>query len=176
MLAKKLAAFGVFTTRPGAENAVNMLKAAGYRNTDISLLFPHAEKTVDIASKEKSEVPEDALIGAGAGAVIGGSIGWIAGIGLLAIPGLGPFIAAGPIMAALAGVGIGGAVGGISGTLISIGIPEKQAKRYEEKVKKGGIFLSVHCDNYDWTSKAEDLLRESGAKDVSSSVELTVAH
>jgi hypothetical protein len=105
------------------------------------------------------------------GAVLGGALGWLAGIGALAIPGLGPFIAAGPIMAALAGAGVGGAVGGLAGALIGMGIPEYEAKRYEGRVKDGGILLSVHCDDSAWTKKAKEILERTGAEDVSSTGE-----
>jgi len=103
--------------------------------------------------------------------VLGGALGWLVGIGALAIPGLGPFIAAGPIMAALAGAGVGGAVGGLTGALIGMGIPEYEAKRYEGRVKSGGILLSVHCDSSDWTKRAKEILESTGAEDVSSAGE-----
>jgi hypothetical protein len=171
MSSKNMATFGIFSTRTNVESAVNRLKDAGYRNTDISVLFPHNEGSKDFATEKNTKAPEGAATGAGTGAVIGGTLGWLASIGLLAIPGVGPFIAAGPIMAALAGAGVGGAIGGIGGELIGMGIPEYEAKRYEGRVKKGGILLSVHCDSSDWTKKAERILKESGAEDVSSTGE-----
>jgi hypothetical protein len=170
-MSKNTAAFGIFSTHPSVENAVNELKAAGYRNTDISVLFPHNEGSKDFAAEKNTKAPEGAATGAGAGAVVGGALGWLASIGLLAIPGVGPFVAAGPIMAALAGAGVGGAVGGIGGALIGLGIPEYEAKRYEGRVKKGGILLSVHCDSSKWTKKAEIILKECGAEDISSTGE-----
>src|SRR5205814_4196578 len=103
--------------------------------------------------------------------VIGGALGWLTGIGALAIPGVGPFIAAGPIMAALAGAGVVGAVGGIAGALVGVGIPEYEAKRYEGRIKSGGILLSVHCDNSEWTKKAKEILEKTGAEDVASTGE-----
>ena len=103
--------------------------------------------------------------------MLGGALGWLAGIGALAIPGLGPFIVAGPIMAALAGMGVGGTVGGITGALIGMGIPEYVAKRYEGRVKEGGILLSVHSDNLDWTKRAKEILERTGAQDIASSAE-----
>lgn len=109
--------------------------------------------------------------GATTGAVIGGGLGWLAGIGALAIPGLGPFIAAGPIMAALAGVGVGGAVGGLTGALVGLGIPEYEAKRYEGRIKEGGILLSVHSDSSEWTRKAKEILKSTGADNISSTGE-----
>lgn len=172
MGSRKIAVLGVYLTRAGVENAVEKLKTAGFRNTDLSVLFPHKADTKDFASEKKTTSPEDALRGAGAGAIIGGALGWIASIGILAIPGVGPFIVAGPIMAALAGAGVGGAVGGIGWALINMGIPENKAKNYEVRVKKGEILLSVHCDNWDWTEKARDILKTSGAEDISSTSEV----
>ena len=103
--------------------------------------------------------------------MLGGAMGWLLGVGALAIPGLGPFIAAGPIMAALAGAGVGGTVGGIAGALVGMGIPEYEAKRYEGRVKDGGILLSVHSDNSDWTKRAKMIMEATGAQDISSTSE-----
>ena len=171
MAGKNTAAFGIYRNRSSAENGVDALRQEGFRNTDISVLFPENEGTKDFAHEKSTKAPEGTATGAGTGAVIGGSLGWLAGIGALAIPGLGPFIAAGPIMAALAGVGVGGAIGGIAGALIGMGIPEYEAKRYEGRVKEGGILLSVHCDSSDWTKKAKEILERTGAEDVSSTGE-----
>lgn len=171
MAGKNTAVFGIYTSYEGVENAVDALKAAGFRNTDISVLFPENVGTKDFAHEKGTKAPEGASAGAGTGAVVGGALGWLAGIGALAIPGAGPFIAAGPIMAALAGVGAGSVVGGIAGALIGMGIPEYEAKRYEGRVKKGGILLSVHSDNSDWTKRAKEILERTGAQDVSSSGE-----
>ena len=124
MAGKNTAVFGIYPEYADVENGVDALKAAGFRNTDISVLFPENVGTKDFAHKKETKAPEGTAAGATTGAVIGGGLGWLAGIGALAIPGLGPFIAAGPIMAALAGVGVGGAVGGITGALIGMGIPE----------------------------------------------------
>ena len=125
----------------------------------------------DFAHEKNTKAPEGAATGAGSGAVLGGTLGWLTGIGALAIPGLGPFIAAGPIVAALAGVGVGGAIGGITGALIGLGIPEYEAKRYEGRIKEGGILLSVHCDDSNWIKRAKEILQRTGAQDVSSSGE-----
>jgi hypothetical protein len=171
MSGKNTAAFGIYSTRAGVENAVEVLKARGYRNTDISVLFPENAGTKDFATEKHTKAPEGAAAGGGTGAVVGGTLGWLTGIGALAIPGLGPFIAAGPIMAALAGAGVGVAVGGILGALVGIGIPEYEAKRYEGRIKSGGILLSVHCDDSEWTKKAKAILEETGAEDVSSTGE-----
>jgi hypothetical protein len=156
------------------ENAVDVLKEAGFRNTDISVLFPQKAGSKEFAHDKGTRVPEGAAVGAGTGAVLGGALGWLVGIGALAIPGLGPFIAAGPIMAALAGMGVGGAAGGITGALIGLGIPEHEAKRYEIRVKEGGILLSVHSDNSDWTKRAKEILERTGAQDISSTGEAAV--
>jgi len=171
MAGKNTAAFGIYSTRAAVENAVDALKAEGYRNTDISVLFPQNTGTKDFAHEKNTKAPEGAAAGVGTGALLGGTLGWLAGIGALAIPGLGPFIAAGPIMAALAGAGVGGAVGGITGALVGMGIPEYEAKRYEGRVKDGGILLSVHCDDSVWTKKAKEILGRTGAEDVSSTGE-----
>jgi hypothetical protein len=171
MAGKNTAVFGIYKDYAGVESAVDSLKAAGFRNTDISVLFPENVGTKDFAVKKDTKAPEGATTGAGTGAVIGGGLGWLVGIGALAIPGLGPFIAAGPIMAALAGVGVGGAIGGITGALIGMGIPEYEAKRYEGRVKDGGILLSVHSDDSNWTKRAKEILERTGAQDISSTGE-----
>ncbi|MBV9622347.1 MAG: DUF3341 domain-containing protein [Acidobacteria bacterium] len=171
MAGKNTAVFGIYRNRLDVEEAVDALKAEGFRSTDISVLFPENEGTKDFAHEKATKAPEGTATGAGTGAVIGGTLGWLAGIGALAIPGVGPLIAAGPIVAALTGVGVGGAIGGISGALIGMGIPEYEAKRYEGRVKEGGILLSVHSDNSDWTRKAKDILERTGAEDVSSTGE-----
>ena len=171
MAGENTAVFGIYRDQGGVENAVDALKAAGFRNTDISVLFPENAGTKDFAVQKGTKAPEGAATGAGTGAVIGGGLGWLAGIGALAIPGIGPFIAAGPIVAALAGVGVGGAVGGITGALVGMGIPEYEAKRYEGRVKEGGILLSVHSDNSDWTKRAKEILERTGAQDISSTGE-----
>ena len=165
------AVFGIYPDRLSTENGVAALKEAGFRNTDISVLFPENVGTKDFAHEKSTKAPEGVATGASSGAVIGGTLGWLVGIGALAIPGLGPFIAAGPLMGALAGVGAGGVVGGIAGALIGMGIPEYEAKRYEGRIKGGGVLLSVHSDNYDWTRRAKQLLEDTGAQDISSTSE-----
>jgi hypothetical protein len=171
MAGKNTAVFGIYRDQLGVENAVDALRQEGFRNTDISVLFPENEGTKDFAHEKHTKAPEGVTTGATSGAVIGGGLGWLAGIGALAIPGLGPFIAAGPIMAALAGAGAGGVVGGLTGALVGMGIPEYEAKRYEGRVKDGGILLSVHSDNSEWTKKAKQVLERTGAQDVSSTGE-----
>jgi Protein of unknown function (DUF3341) len=171
MAGKNTAVFGIYPNRTSVETAVEALKAAEFRNSDISVLFPENTGTKDFAHKKDTKAPEGATTGAGTGALLGGGLGWLAGIGALAIPGLGPFIAAGPVMAALAGAGVGGAVGGLTGALIGMGIPEYEAKRYEGRVKDGGILLSVHSDDSKWTKRAKEILERTGAQDVSSTGE-----
>jgi hypothetical protein len=171
MAGKNTAVFGIYDSYPAVEAAVDALRAEGFRNTDVSVMFPENIGTKDFAHEKGTKAPEGATAGAGTGAVVGGAVGWLAGIGALAIPGLGPFIAAGPIMAALAGVGVGGAVGGVTGALVGMGIPEYEAKRYEGRVKKGGILLSVHSDDSKWAEKAEAILKRSGAEDIASAGE-----
>src|SRR3954462_12725977 len=171
MAGKNTAAFGIYRDRISVDNAVDTLRAAEFRNTDISVLFPENEGTKDFAVAKQTKAPEGTTTGATSGAVIGGGLGWLAGIGALAIPGLGPLIAAGPIVAALAGAGAGGVVGGITGALVGMGIPEYEAKRYEGRVKDGGILLSVHADDSKWTKLAKEIMERTGAEDISSTGE-----
>jgi hypothetical protein len=168
---KNTSVFGIYPTRVHAEEAVDALRTAGFRNTDISALFPDNVGTKDFAHEKNTKAPEGTAAGATSGAVLGGVLGWLAGIGALAIPGIGPLIAAGPIVGALAGAGAMGVAGGIVGALVGMGIPEYEAKRYEGRVKSGGILLSVHCDDSDWTSRAKDILKRTGAEDISSASE-----
>jgi hypothetical protein len=165
------AVYGLYKDRSGIEEAVDTLRRAGFRNTDISVLFPENQGTKDFAVDKGTKAPEGTVAGVSSGAILGGALGWLAGAGLLMIPGLGPFLAAGPLMAALAGVGVGGAVGGITGALVGMGMPEYEAKRYEGRIKSGGILLSVHCDNTEWVKRAEEILKNTGADDVAASSE-----
>ena len=173
MAGKNTAVFGIYSTTDALANGLAGLKEKGFRNTDISVLYPDNIGSKDLAHEKSTKAPEGASTGAGTGAAIGGILGWLVGIGAVAIPGLGPFIAAGPILAALAGMGAGGALGGITGALIGLGIPEYEAKRYEGRIRKGGILLSVHCDDSEWTKKAKMVLEETGADDISSTGEAT---
>lgn len=168
---KKTAVFGIYASVSQAENAVDRLLQSGFSNSDISVLLPDDRSTRDFAHEKETKAPEGTTAGVTAGGVIGGTLGVLVGIGALAIPGLGPFIAAGPIMAGLAGLGVGGAVGGLIGALVGMGIPEYEAKRYEGRIKKGGILLSAHCDTSDEISRAKDLLKETGAEDIASTGE-----
>src|ERR1700675_1926874 len=172
---KKTAVFEIYSTRNGAEQAANSLMNTGFSSGDISVLLPENLGTREIGTEKSTKAPEGATAGAGTGAILGGALGLLAGIGALAIPGVGPFIAAGPIMAALAGMGVGGTVGGIAGALVGLGIPEYEAKRYEGLVQKGGILLSVHCDTSDEIKRAKEVLKNTGAEDISSTGEASVS-
>jgi hypothetical protein len=171
MSGKKTAVFGIYPSYANVESGVDGLKAAGFSNRDISVLLPESSGTRDFAHEKGTKAPEGATAGAGTGIVLGGAMGWLLGAGALAIPGLGPFIAAGPIMAMLAGAGVGGTVGGVTGALVGMGIPEYEAKRYEGRVKGGGILLSVHSDSSEWTKRAKLILEATGAQDISSTSE-----
>ncbi|HEX5019392.1 MAG TPA: DUF3341 domain-containing protein [Candidatus Binatia bacterium] len=171
MAGKNTAVFGIYSTRQHVEEAIEVLRNNSFRTEDISILFSENEGSKDFGHVKATKAPEGASAGAAGGAVVGGVLGWLVGIGAIAIPGIGPFIAAGPIMAALAGAGVGGTVGGITGSLVGMGIPEYEAKRYEGRVRKGGYLLSVHCDDSEWVSKAKEILHRTGAEDVSSTGE-----
>jgi hypothetical protein len=165
------AVFGVYRDTIALGGGLEALRAAGFRNTDVSVLLPENAGTKDFVHRKDSKAPEGATAGASTGAVVGAMFGWLAGIGALAIPGVGPLIAAGPIVGLLAGAGAVGAAGGIVGTLVGLGIPEYEAKRFEGRVKSGGTLLSVHCDSSDWVKRAKRILEETGAEDVASSGE-----
>jgi hypothetical protein len=171
MAGKNTAVFGIYKTRTSAENAVDELISAGFTNSAVSVLLPDVQSTKELAHEKNTKAPEGATTGAATGGAVGGTLGVLAGIGALAIPGLGPFIAAGPIMAALAGAGAGAAVGGVVGALVGMGIPEYEAKRYEGHVKNGGILLSVHCDTSEQVTRAKEILKSTGAEDISSTGE-----
>jgi hypothetical protein len=168
---KKTSVFGIYGTRQSVENVVDTFLKSGFTNSDVSVLLPENLGSKPIATHKDTKAPEGATAGGSAGAVIGGTLGLLAGIGALAIPGVGPFIAAGPIMAALAGLGVGGAVGGFAGALIGMGIPEYEAKRYEGRIQKGGILLSVHCDTSDQVKRGKEIMKNTGAEDISSTGE-----
>jgi hypothetical protein len=172
MSGKKVAVFGIYSTRAAVENATESLVKAGFPTSDISVLLPESlGGAKEMGTEKATKAPEGAAAGVTTGGVIGGTLGLLAGVGLLAIPGLGPFIAAGPIMAGLAGLGVGGAVGGVTGALIGMGIPEFEAKRYEGRLQKGGILLSVHCDTSDEIKRAKEVMERTGGVDISSTGE-----
>lgn len=175
MSGKKVGVFGIYSTRGGVENGADALVRAGFPSPDISVLLPESLAGArEMGTEKATKAPEGTTAGATTGGLIGGTLGVLAGVGLLAIPGLGPFIAAGPIMAGLAGLGVGGAVGGVTGALIGAGIPEFEAKRYEGRLQKGGILLSVHCDTSEEIKRAKDVLNATGAEDVTSTGEASV--
>ena len=168
------AVFGIATSVPQAERIANQLKAAGFSGNDISVLFPDKTGTRDFAHEQHTKAPEGAAAGASTGGVLGGGLGWLVGIGALAIPGVGPFIAAGPIMAALAGAAVGAAAGGLTGALVGLGIPEYEAKRYEGKMLKGNMLMSVHAEDGDEVDRAKEIFKREGAQDISYTGEAAV--
>ena len=165
------AVFGIAKTEGQAQRIVVDLKDAGFSNNDISVLFPDKTGTRDFAHEHNTKAPEGVTTGAPLGGLLGGALGWLAGIGTLAIPGVGPFIAAGPIMAALSGAAVGATVGGIAGALIGMGIPEYEAKRYEGRIREGNYLISVHTEDSDEAKRAKEIFERCGAEDVSSAGE-----
>ncbi len=170
----KISVFCIANTEIQTHQIVDQLKSAGFSNNDISVLFPGKHGTKDFAHEHNTKAPEGATAGVSAGGALGGTLGWMAGIGMLSIPGVGPFIAAGPIMAALSGAAVGAAVGGVSGALIGMGIPEYEAKRYEGKIRKGNTLISVHTSDRDEVKKAKQIFDQCGAQDISSTGESSV--
>jgi uncharacterized membrane protein len=168
------AVFCLAKTYPQAEEIVSQLQAASFSPNEISVLFPDKQGTRDFAHEKNTKAPEGAAAGAATGGAIGGVLGWLVGIGALAIPGVGPFVAAGPIMAALSGAAVGAAAGGISGALIGMGIPEYEAKRYEGKVREGNILISVHTDDREEVKRAKEIFERSGATDIATAGEESV--
>ena len=171
MSGKKTAAFGLYHSRLQAELGVEQMLRAGFSNDDVSVLMQDSQSTKEFAHEKNTKAPEGTTTGVTAGGVVGGTLGLLAGIGALAIPGVGPFIAAGPIMATLAGLGAGAAVGGLIGALVGLGIPEYEAKRYAGRIKEGGVLLSVHCDTSEEIAEAKELLKQTGAQNISSTSE-----
>ncbi len=171
MAGKNTAVYGIFRDRMHAEQGVDTLIENGFRREDISVLFPDNAGTKDFAHEKHTKAPEGATAGGGAGVIVGGTLGLLAGIGALTIPGIGPFIAAGPILSALGGAGAGAVVGGLIGALVGMGIPEYEAKRYEGMIRQGHVLLSVHCDSSDWVGRAKHVLETTGAEEISSAGE-----
>src|SRR5437868_3812136 len=168
MAEKKTAVFGIYSTRGAAESGADAIMQAGFPASDISVLLPENLGARPIATEKATKAPEGATTGGTTGLALGGALGLLAGIGALAIPGVGPLIAAGPIMATLAGMGVGGAIGGVTGALIGLGIPEYEAKRYEGRIQKGGILLSVHCTTSDEVKRVKEVIERTGGVDISS--------
>jgi hypothetical protein len=167
MPGKNAAVFGIYSNATEVEGAIGALQAAGFRSTDISVLFPENTRNEVLIREKRTKAPQGAAAGGVSGAVLGGTLGWLAGMGMIAIPGVGPLIAAGPILSALAGVGIGGTVAGITGALIGTGIPEYEARKYEGRVKSGGILMSVQVDDSERARIARGILRDTGAEEIS---------
>jgi hypothetical protein len=171
MATKNIAVFGIYSNETDTADCIDQLRDAGFRNTDVSILYSENAGNKDLAHERNTKAPEGAALGGSTGGVVGGALGWLAGIGALAIPGAGPFIAAGPIMGLLSGLGVGSALGGIAGALLGSGIPEYEAKRYEGRIRHGGVLVSIHCDNHEWEMSAREILERTGAQDVSSTAE-----
>ena len=167
--------FGLAKTSDQAGRIVGQLKLVGFVDNDISVLMPDKSGSRDFAHEHHTKAPEGAAAGAGAGGIVGGTIGLLAGIGALAIPGLGPFVAAGPIMAALSGIAVGATVGGVAGALVGLGMPEFEAKRYEGKVIAGNVLISVHTETSEEAKLAKSVLQQEGAEDISVGSEATPA-
>lgn len=171
MSGKNTAVFGIYPDRVEVEEAVLSLRVGGFRGADISVLLPENQGTKDFAHEKNTKAPEGATTGGVAGGIAGGMLGWLTGIGALAIPGVGPLIAAGPIVAALAGAGAMGTLGGLIGGMVGLGIPEYEARRYEGRIREGGVLLSVHCDDNHWVKRAKNILEQTGAQDIGSTSE-----
>jgi hypothetical protein len=170
------AVFGIVKDRAQAEHIVSELKNAGFPYQDVSVLMADKTGTRDFAHEHNTKAPEGATAGAGTGGVVGGTLGLLAGIGALSIPGLGPFIAAGPVMATLSGAAVGATVGGITGALVGLGMPEYEAKRYEGKLKTGNILVSAHTDDANERRRAKEIFEAAGAEDISTASEESVPH
>jgi len=164
--ARPTGVYGVYADRSHVERTIERLREAGFSSSDVSVVFPDRHLNKEFALEKNTKAPEGALAGGGTGLLVGGALGWLAGIGTLAIPGIGPLLAAGPIVAAIAGAGVGSAIGGIAGALIGLGVPEIEAKRYEEEIKRGRILVSVHCESVRMAQAARKILEDSGATDV----------
>lgn len=171
MAMKNISAFGIYADQAAVSDAVDALKIAGFRSTDMSVLYPENLGSKDFGHEKHSKAPEGAVAGGGSGAVVGAALGWVVGAGSLMVPGLEQFAAAGPIMGMLGGMGAGVTLGGLAGALVGSGIPEYEAKRYEGRVRRGGILLSVHCDNQEWAKTAKRILKQTGASHISTAGE-----
>jgi hypothetical protein len=170
-MSKNLSVYAIYPSRSSLEIGLETLRKQGFRPEDISMLYPENLGNKDLVHEENTKAPEGAATGGAAGAVLGGVLGWLAGVGALAIPGIGPLLVAGPIVAALSGVGAGATMGGVVGGLVGLGVPEYEAKRYEGRVQHGGILISVHSDNPEWAKRASQILKETGAEQISSTAE-----
>lgn len=170
-MAKSKSVSGIYLTKRDVEAAVSAFKNAGFSSSDISVLLPEASGD-EVVTEDSTKAPEGAVVGVGSGAAVGGTLGWLVGAGALALPGIGPVIAAGPIVAALAGIGLGGAMGGFAGSLIGVGISESEARKYEGRLLKGGILVAVHCETAGETKRAQEIMEAARAEDIAASVEV----
>jgi len=171
MPGRNISAYGIYADQPTVNEAIEQLRAAGFRNTDVSVLYPENLGSKDFAHEKHTKAPEGAVAGGGSGAALGAAVGWLAGAGSLAIPGLESFAAAGPTIGMLGGMGAGVVLGGLTGAIAGAAVPEYEAKRFAGKVKKGGILVSVHCDSPAWAKTAKNILKRTGARDISTGSE-----
>ena len=171
MAMRNISAFGIYSDQKAVTEAMDAFRAAGFRSTDVSVLHPENLGSRDFMHEKHTKAPEGAVAGGGSGALIGAALGWLAGAGSLFVPGLEPLAAAGPVMGMLGGMGVGVTLGGLAGALVGAGIPEYEAKRFEGRVRKGGILLSVHCDNPEWSKTARRILKQTGARDIATAGE-----
>jgi hypothetical protein len=174
MAGQNTAVYGLYPDQVTVSEALEALQEAGFRNTDISVLFPENSGTKDFGHEKHSKAPEGAVAGAGTGAIVGGALGWLAGMGMLglsAIPALNPVLAAGPVAVALSGIGLLGTVGGLAGAAVGSASPEYEAKRYRGRVRRAGVLLSVHCDDAAWVKRARQVLERTGARGISAATE-----
>lgn len=171
MAARNISVFGIYPDQAAVQDAMRALEAAGFRSTDVSALYPENLGSKDFAHEKHSKAPEGAVAGGGSGAAVGAALGWLVGAGALVVPGLEPFAVAGPVMGMLGGMGVGVTLGGLAGAAVGAGVPEYEAKRYEGRIRRGGVLLSIHCDNTQWAKTARSILKKSGATDISSASE-----
>lgn len=171
MARSNISAFGIYRDKDTVMDAIESLQASGFRPADISVLYPENQGSKDLAHEKHSKAPEGAVAGGSVGALAGAGLGWMASAGLLGVMALEPTLSAGPILSVLSGIGAGVMAGGLVGGLAGMGIPEYEAKRFEGRVRRGGILLSVHCDNPDWRRSAVKLLKQSGATDIATAGE-----
>lgn len=168
---RNISVFGIYADPASVTEAVDQMKAAGFRSTDISVLSAENLGSKDFGHERHTKAPEGAVAGGGLGAVVGATAGWLAGAGAFFVPGLEPVAVAGPVMGMLSGMGAGVTLGGLMGAAVGAGAPEYEAKRYEGRIRRGGILVSVHCDNPDWAKTARTLLKRTGARDIASASE-----
>jgi hypothetical protein len=170
-MAKNTSVIGIYPDRTTVSDAIDVLHKAGYRPTDISVLSSDNQGTKDFGHEKHTGAPQGAATGAAVGAVVGAALAWFVSTQTVALPGLAPLVAAGPVLAALAGAGAGGALGWIVGLLAGLSLPVYVAKRYAGRIRRGGILLSVHCDTREWCNRAKKTLKDTGARDISSAPE-----